>query len=128
MKKQILIIDDDPIYRMIVSRTIARIDASLAIEQCEDGQVGLSMLEHYTSSNTKIIILLDINMPVIDGWVFLDRITAINFYNLPQVLIYLVSSSTDESDLLKAKQYGFLGGFLHKPLHKEDLYSILANA
>jgi CheY-like chemotaxis protein len=127
MKKQILIIDDDPIYRMIVSRTISRIDASLSIDECENGQIGLSMLEHGDSTNTKIIILLDINMPIIDGWVFLDQIKANNFYNISQVLIYLVSSSTDESDLLKAKQYGFLGGFLHKPLQKEDICSILTN-
>jgi len=127
MKKQILIIDDDPIYRMIVSRIISRIDASLAINECENGEVGLSMLEHGTNINSKIIILLDINMPIIDGWVFLDQIKASNFYNIPQVYIYLVSSSTDESDLLKAKQYGFLGGFLHKPLHKEELCTILAN-
>lgn len=125
MEKEIFIIDDDPIYRMIVSKTIARLDASLPIDHCENGQEGLTMLEHRTSSKAKIIVLLDINMPVIDGWLFLDQIKKSNFYNIPKILIYLVSSSTDDSDLLKAKQYGFLGGFLHKPLYKEDISAII---
>jgi CheY-like chemotaxis protein len=60
-------IDDDLIFRMIVSKTINKMDSSLVINQCENGAIGLNMLK---TCNYKIIVLLDINMPVIDGWSF----------------------------------------------------------
>jgi CheY-like chemotaxis protein len=54
---------------MIVSKTINKMDSSLVINQCENGAIGLNMLKEQ-SANYKIIVLLDINMPVIDGWSF----------------------------------------------------------
>lgn len=124
MTKEIFIIDDDLIYRMIVSRAITKIDANIKINPCENGRLGLEMLVQRTEG-AKIIILLDINMPVLDGWGFLEEIKKNNFYDIQNPLIYLVSSSTDKSDLLKAKQYDFLGGFLHKPLNREDITTII---
>jgi CheY-like chemotaxis protein len=124
MTKEIFIIDDDLIYRMIVSRTITKIDANMQISQCENGQLGLDMLKT-RALDTKIIILLDINMPVLNGWGFLDEIKRNDFYDIPNLSIYLVSSSTDESDMFKAKQYSFLDGFLHKPLNKEDISALI---
>ena len=72
-------------------------------------------------------MFLDINMPILNGWGFLDQIADKKFFNNNAIKIYIVSSSTDESDLIKAKQYDFLGGFLHKPLKKEDIISIIEN-
>jgi CheY-like chemotaxis protein len=54
---------------MIVSKTI-KMDSSLVINQCENGAIGLNMLKEQSDANYKIIVLLDINMPVIDGWSF----------------------------------------------------------
>lgn len=121
---EIVIIDDDLIYRMIITKMIKIIDASLTINQCEDGKAGLAMLEHLSNSKQKVVVLLDINMPVLDGWGFLEQIEKSNFYNLDQLIIYVVSSSTDESDILKATKYGFVKSFLHKPLSREDLEAI----
>jgi hypothetical protein len=47
------------------------------------------------------------------------------FYNIHHLFIYIVSSSTDESDILKAQQYGFVKGFLHKPITSEDINRII---
>lgn len=125
MKKEIFIIDDDPIYRMIVSRTINKIDPSLTINQCENGEIGLAMLQSERNTTHEIVVLLDINMPILNGWVFLDEIKKSNFYNILQLKIYIVSSSTDESDLLKSKQYVLEVPFYHKPLSKEDIKTII---
>jgi CheY-like chemotaxis protein len=124
MSNQILIIDDDPIYRMIVSKTIERIDSKLRIAHCENGQIGLDLLEALSAADNSIIVLLDINMPLVNGWDFLDQIIENNFYNFATLSIYIVSSSTDESDLVKAKKYNFLKGFVHKPIQKEELQVI----
>jgi CheY-like chemotaxis protein len=124
---EIVIIDDDLIYRMIVTKMIKIIDASLTINQCENGKAGLAMLERFSNSKQKVVVLLDINMPVLDGWGFLEQVEKSNFYNLDQLIIYIVSSSTDESDILTAKKYGFVKNFFHKPLSREDLEAIISS-
>lgn len=126
MKKELFIIDDDPIQRIIISKMIKIIDSTLVIEQIENGKIGLDKLEQIKNSNHPVIVILDINMPVLDGWGFLEQIEKFNFYNLPQLLIYMVSSSTDEIDISKASKFNFIKKFLHKPLSKEDLSSIIA--
>lgn len=125
MEKELFIIDDDPIYRLIVSKTVNTIDASLIINQCENGEIGLAKLEYLRNSNHEIIVLLDINMPILDGWGFLDEIEKCHFYNLHQLIIYIVSSSTDESDKSRAKRYGFVKDFFHKPLKRAEIKTII---
>jgi CheY-like chemotaxis protein len=122
---ELFIVDDDLIQRMIVSKMIKMIDPTLVITQCENGKIGLDMLEKHSNSTQKIIVLLDINMPILDGWGFLDQIEKSNFYNLHQLSIHIVSSSIDESDISKASEYGFVKSFLHKPLSREDLSKVL---
>lgn len=122
---ELFIIDDDPIYRLLVIRSISKLDSSLVIHQCENGEIGLTKLEAMKNADHKIIVFLDINMPILDGWGFLKEIEQCNFYNLPQLLIYMVSSSTDQSDLLKTKSYGFVKGFFHKPLRSDDVRKVI---
>ncbi len=125
MKKEVFIIDDDPIYRIIVSKTIGKLDSSLIINECENGEIGLAELENLKNSSHEIIVLLDINMPVVNGWGFLIAIEKNNFFNLEKLRIYMISSSIDQSDKVKAEQYTFLKGFYHKPLTNEDLKLII---
>lgn len=121
MNYQVFIIDDDPIYRMICKKMITTLDSSLIINQCENGEVGIEKLEYLKNSDQNIIVLLDINMPVLNGWGFLDKIEKSNLYNINQLNIYIVTSSVDQSDLLKSQQYSFLKGFISKPLSREDI-------
>jgi CheY-like chemotaxis protein len=65
-------------------------------------------------------------MPVLDGWEFLDEISSANEANLENTSLYILSSSTDESDIEKAKQYHLVREFYHKPLSEEDINEILA--
>ena len=126
MKKQIFIIDDDPIYRLIVLKTINNFDSSLPIIECENGEIGLAKLESKKNLDHEIIVLLDINMPVLDGWGVLDELEKNNFAKLSLLSVYLVSSSTDKSDLIKSKTYKFLKGFISKPFKREDIKSIIS--
>jgi CheY-like chemotaxis protein len=122
---EIFIVDDDLIQRMIVSKMIKIIDPTLLTTQCENGKIGLAMLGQHRDSSHEIIVLLDLNMPILDGWGFLEQIEKSDFYNLHQLSIYIVSSSIDESDISKASQYGFVKNFLHKPLSREDLNTVI---
>lgn len=126
MKKKIFIIDDDLIYRMIVAKTIKGIDDSILIFECDNGKEGLENLQNLEiNSNFEITILLDINMPVLDGWGFLEKLRNSTLYDDTKFSIYLVSSSTDKSDKIKSEEHDLLKGFFSKPLRRADIYNIL---
>ncbi|APS40237.1 response regulator transcription factor [Salegentibacter sp. T436] len=79
MKKTVLIVDDDPIVRLVIQRMIHNLDSSVNCLQGDNGAVGLALLETLLNSTDAIVVLLDINMPVLNGWEFLDSLEQINF-------------------------------------------------
>ena len=71
------------------------------------------------------IILLDLNMPVMDGWQFLDEFKHIDFGK--KITVYIVSSSIDPLDHEKARQYGEVSSFLVKPITRNELEHVLTD-
>lgn len=127
MKKTVLIVDDDPIVRLVIQTMIHNLDSSVNCLQGNNGMVGLALLETLQNATDAIVVLLDINMPVLNGWEFLDRLQKINLDSFSQFQLYMVTSSTDESDKLKAQSYPVIKKFYHKPLSKQDIEEILTH-
>ena len=123
MKESICIIDDDLIYQLIIKKVVERTGEFDACCFCKNG---LEAFEKFKSHDYKLpdIILLDINMPQMDGWQFLDSLIAHrpDFYH--NTTIYVVTSSIAHSDKDKAKSYKEVSGFLSKPLSVEKLKEI----
>ena len=69
------------------------------------------------------VILLDLSMPVMDGWQFLDEFTKVKIEK--KITIYIVSSSIDPMDYERAKSYNDIQNYIIKPVQTEDLKSIL---
>ncbi|MDQ7918564.1 response regulator [Mesonia sp. MT50] len=69
------------------------------------------------------MILLDLSMPVMDGWQFLDEFTKVKIEK--KITIYIVSSSIDPMDYERAKSYNDIQNYIIKPVQTEDLKSIL---
>ena len=125
MSKTVLIVDDDPIVRLVIQRMIHNMDRSVNCYPCDNGEVGLAVLETLQNSGDGIVVLLDINMPVLNGWGFLDKLRKIDIDSFTNFQLYIVTSSTDESDKLKAQSYPVIKKFYHKPLSKEAITEIL---
>ncbi len=125
MKKELFIIDDDPVYRMIISKMATYIDADVTIHHCEDGEKGLQRLQSLENSDHVSVVLLDINMPRLNGWGVLKELENHGFESGHHPSIYVVSSSTDESDMAKSKTFKLTKGFYIKPLSVDDIKSIL---
>lgn len=125
MDKIILLVDDDPIVRLVIQKMIHNIDSSVNCHQCDNGEVGLHVLETLRNATDAIVVLLDINMPELNGWEFLDSLQKINLNSFTIFQLYIVTSSTDESDKLKAQSYPVIKKFYHKPLSKQDIEEIL---
>ena len=123
--KSVCIIDDDSIYQMLAKRLISLNHLSDVVFEYGDGREAYLALKQMHDQGEKLpdVIFLDINMPIWDGWDFLDEIVKLE---LQQTLeIYMVSSSTSPYDREKAESYPLVKRFLTKPLEIEDLKSIL---
>lgn len=125
MNKIVLIVDDDPIVRFVIQKMIHKLDDSVYCHHCDNGEMGLAVLETLQNSNDTIVVLLDINMPVLNGWGFLDGLQKIKPESFNKFQLYIVTSSTDESDKLKSQSYPVIKKLYHKPLSKQDIEEIL---
>lgn len=126
MMTRIFIIDDDPVFRLLTVKMLQRLeDASVMIHECQHGQVGLNELGQIQGITDNVIILLDLNMPVLDGWGFLEGVDSNEYYAIEELTVFIVSSSTDERDVAKAKDYHIVKDFIHKPLGMDRLKNIV---
>jgi len=90
-----------------------------------NGKEAIEALKPMISSGVKLpdIIFLDLNMPIMDGWEFLDEFTKIPIEQ--EVTIYIVTSSIDPADRKKASQYERVSNFIVKPVEVDQLQEIL---
>tara|TARA_R110000796_G_scaffold67449_4_gene154752 strand:+ start:1016 stop:1429 length:414 start_codon:yes stop_codon:yes gene_type:complete len=114
----VCIIDDDPIF-VYGTKVILNCNSSFCsnIMVYENGREALDDLTSIITSKEKLpeVIFLDLNMPILNGWEFLD-----NFCKIPDIetktRIYILSSSVYSVDIEKAKNYSIVKDFIEKPL------------
>lgn len=123
----IYIVDDDKIYHYTSKVLINRLDPNSVINHYYDGKSSLEALNKALTEGeqTPEIILLDINMPDVNGWEFIEAYKNIK-HNLRQIPeIYVVSSSIDPNDMKKAKSIPEITAYLTKPLSMETIANLL---
>ena len=117
----ILCVDDDPITLMLCKKVITKTAFSNEITTAQNGEEALHYFNTIIESNSKIkipqLIFLDLNMPVMGGWEFLDSFCTSNYsaFNTTTKVVIL-SSTIDPEDLEKAKRYPMVIDFLSKPI------------
>ncbi len=121
------IIDDDPVFVFGTKKIMELANFSSSIMVFHNGHEALQNLKPIIEKGENIpeVILLDLNMPIMDGWEFLDE-----FIEIPtskQITIYIVTSSVDPADSKRAEKYDNVSNYLVKPIRSEDLKSILEN-
>lgn len=100
-----------------------KIDAKITTHL--DGKHGFEYLTENFNAAEKYIIFLDINMPIMNGWGFLNELNKVDF-SIDHIKVYIVSSSTDDKDIKKATSYVSVKRFLSKPLLMETLKEIFS--
>lgn len=128
-KKVIWVIDDDPIYQIIVNKIINRSEIFSAVSTFKNGKEGIDALNNSLQKNELLpdIILLDINMPIMDGWEFMEEMKLLKPQFSKTVITYIVSSSIAIEDKNKSKTYPDILGYLSKPITTNDLIMISSN-
>lgn len=115
------IIDDDPIFVFGTKRLMEIAGFCNGILIYKNGQEALNALSALIKEQKTLpeVILLDLNMPILDGWGFLDEITKIKIEQL--LTIFIVSSSIDPADFKKAKEYNHVSNYVVKPVTLDSL-------
>jgi CheY-like chemotaxis protein len=130
IKKTIWVVDDDPIYQIIINKIIQKSDIFSSNYSFTNGKEALNALKNALVDNNSLpdIILLDINMPVMDGWQFIEELKNIKSKINKQITTYIVSSSIAIEDMDKSKKIDAIFGYIPKPVSMEDLLSIVTNS
>ncbi len=119
MNLNVLIVDDDKmitlLHKVMVVKNKISTNPPLLFS---DGKMALEFLSSEYNPEERYLVLLDINMPVLNGWEFLDSIQSEQYAN--DLLVIIVTSSVDSSDKQKARTYPQVIGFLEKPLRAES--------
>ncbi|MEO9894321.1 response regulator [Aurantibacter sp.] len=123
------IIDDDDIFIYGTKRIIQEVDFCEEILVFNNGQDALTEFINLTESGKELpsIIFLDLNMPIMNGWEFLEEFTKIENNNKDKVMVYIISSSVDPRDLERVGNYEIIHNYILKPFSAKDLQSILVN-
>ncbi|MGV3705056.1 MAG: response regulator [Arcticibacter sp.] len=116
--KEIILIDDEPLVNKIHTVLIRSAKADQILTSFTDPVNGFNYVKEHTGNR---LVLLDINMPVMNAWNFLDGLRELD--NNTDVII--LSSSINPEDRIAAESYSNVKAFLNKPLSKENIRKII---
>ncbi len=125
------IIDDDSMYVNLIKKIIEAKNLCNNLMVFQNGKDALDyfevILNNLDKKSIPEIIFLDLNMPVMDGWEFLENFTRIKNKLEKTITLYIVSSSINPVDVEKAKGINSVKDYLVKPVTIEDLEGIFLN-
>ena len=122
------IIDDDPIQTFLFKKMISIQNLAKKTIIFNEAKQAFAYIFEFLNQPEKLpdVILLDINMPEMNGWDFLKKYEGLLPYISKKPTLYLVSSSSDEKDKSRAEKHKSIEAFKVKPLRPEDLKHIFS--
>lgn len=125
-KKKLAVIDDDEVFHLIVQKQLEMKQLDCEVLKFYNGEGAITFFRDNMNSNGNLpdLVMLDVNMPVKDGWGFLE-----DYSQLPQefrknIKIYMVTSSVIQSDIDRAGEHEDVVEFVSKPISNEKLEEI----
>ncbi len=135
MLSTILCVDDDPITLMLCKKVIEKVNFAENTATALNGEEAINFFdrlieEQQNPSNTNshpALVFLDLNMPVMNGWEFLDIYYQKNYHEIfGSTKIIIISSTIDPKDISESKKYSIVMDFYSKPITKEMLEKLKA--
>lgn len=124
----IAVVDDDKIFQLIASRSIKAAQFHGKILQFNNGEEAIHYLEEHANDENELpdVLFLDINMPLVDGWMFMeDYVTLKSRINKP-IRIYMVSSSIDQRDIERARSISDIKDYITKPISQQKFAELIS--
>lgn len=123
MKKynKIMLIDDSEIDNLVNKHILSKSELANEIIVFSLAHEALDFFSNSPTSEYPELILLDINMPIMNGFGFLEEYANLLSDKTKDIDIYMLSSSVDPNDIRKSEEFSFVKGFISKPLSLEHL-------
>jgi CheY-like chemotaxis protein len=123
----IAVVDDDSVYQFTASRTLQATHLANQILQFQNGKEAIAFLKNGVTDGQRLpdIIFLDINMPITDGWAFLEEFHQLKANLGKEIKIYMVSSSIDPRDRNRARNYPEVTDYMEKPISMSKFSEVL---
>lgn len=117
-KKNWAIVDDDAIFHLTTQAIIERKDVHDKILLFWNGKQAIDYFFKHKNNNDMLpdVVLLDINMPIMNGWDFIEEYIPLKIELPKQVIIYIVTSSVDKNDIQRAEELPDIKSFIIKPI------------
>ena len=124
---KIMLIDDDPITSLLLEKVNASVHFAKEVLTFYSAVDGLDYLLALNGKKQMPpeVIFLDISMPIVSGWQFLERYKALGITE-QQTAIYMLTASADQSDINRARKFTHVEDYLMKPLTAGHLQAIQA--
>ncbi|EPG75546.1 response regulator receiver domain protein [Leptospira fainei serovar Hurstbridge str. BUT 6] len=120
--ERILLIDDDEMANFIHQRAIKKLELDVQVDVAHDGVVALDILKSNRSPN---LIFLDIRMPRMDGWEFLEEYRKLNSNEKERIIILMLTTSLNPDDQERSQKFEEISLYINKPLSPEKLETII---
>lgn len=134
MIKKVLCIDDDQITLVLCDMVIKKAKFANEVITAGNGKEGLTWFSKYfqdikdgNQEEAPKLIFLDLNMPIMNGWDFLEDYIMKYADRLSDTKVVILSSSVNPQDYVKANQYKIVIDFINKPLTTEGLNDLMNN-
>ncbi|GGH67961.1 response regulator [Phaeocystidibacter marisrubri] len=125
----LVVVDDDKIYHFLITQLLdsaPNLPSDVDVHKFFSGKESLEFFSSSGETYDKIVMLLDLNMPVLTGFDVLNAL--MNKKELKSVLsVYIVTSSVNKADRDLAHKYDLVKGFLVKPLKPKSLQEVLGD-
>ena len=127
--KKLTLVDDDDVFVFLTKRMLEKYKLVDLIKIFDNGYDALVYINENLNNIEALpdIILLDLSMPIMDGWQFLQEYVKINPKIGKKITIYICSSSISPDDVTRAKTINEVSDFIIKPVTKEKLMEMLKN-
>jgi len=127
--KNLLLIDDDEIFTFMTKRIIEKTNLAEQIKIFVNGKEAIDFLTSVSGKPELLpeIIFLDLSMPILDGWGFLEEYILLKPKFGKKITLYIISSSVSPKDHERAKSYSEVSDFIIKPMSKEKFIDIVKN-
>lgn len=119
----VLLVDDDDISNYLNKRVVEKSGYFKSVDICNSAQAAIKMLAERKEADEPFpkLILLDIMMPVMDGFAFLEELNSRFADNHKHFKVAMLTSSLTSEDMNKAMKYPQVVAYLNKPLDKTAL-------
>ncbi|MBC7654121.1 MAG: response regulator [Oligoflexus sp.] len=123
----ICIVDDDAVYQFTTRKTIEVHNLARKILIFSDGEEAINFMIDNVANATDLpdIIFLDINMPIMDGFQFMEEYVLLKPRIGKRITIYMVTSSVDSEDIERAKSISEISDYIVKPINPEQFKEII---